>query len=169
MHLKGVIESTGILADRKVAKREWNRILKRGLRVMLRRWHQKYLPRHFAEARVVTQRYPRVFRPRSAKYQARKRRQKGHGKLLVWSGETERAVRGGQRVGGTSTRAWLEVRWPSKTRQTRSGAYRSAPTKNIAAELTAISRMEDRELTKELERWVVKQIAKVRVKKRHRR
>jgi len=165
---KGRLEASGIIASRQIAQREWRRLMKRGLRIMLRWWHKRYLPRHFAAARVVTHRYPGVYAPRSPKYQARKRRVKGHSKLLVWSGETERAVLGRPRLGGTGTQAWIEVVFPNRAQKSRGGKWTSAPLGQTKRELTAVSRSEHRELVKRLEGWVVKQIPKVKGTRRRR-
>lgn len=131
-----------------------NRIIKDALQYGMRYWHAHILPRHFDNPQALEVRYPGVFRRRTAKYQRRKAREKGHTNLLVWSGETKRSVLGPPRISGSSKRVRIVLVHPAKRRRNKSGRWTSMPIKNIDEELTAFSRRDDIEISRALEGWL---------------
>lgn len=78
-HVKEVGPTPGVM------KREINNVLKEAWRLMLLYWHKRFIPQHFRE--IAKSLYD--YKPRSKRYEARKKRLKGHTKPLVFTGETE--------------------------------------------------------------------------------
>lgn len=72
-------------------------------------WHRSHMPRHFAESAFARYKY----QPRSKAYQKKKRSLKKHGRPLVWSGDTEQAVKRYRDVRATSKGARLVMNVPA--------------------------------------------------------
>lgn len=73
-------------------------------------WHENILPLHFDPSAHFRYRGPDTYRPRSRKYNKRKRALFGHTIPLVFSGTMKRVVLQEQRVSGTSKRATVNLK-----------------------------------------------------------
>ena len=73
-------------------------------------WHENMLPNHFDASAHFRYRGPDTYRPRSKKYNKRKRALFGHSIPLVFSGDLKRVVLQEQRVSGTSKRATVNLK-----------------------------------------------------------
>ena len=103
--LKFTVERSG-----RVSRKTWNEAMKAVYHSGAEHWHDRFSARHFTAQGARLYGYA----PRSKKYLARKRREKGHGDPLVWSG---------------ASRTLASIK---KVRSTRSGgrAIINAPTLN---------------------------------------
>lgn len=99
-----------------VLKRTLNRIIKNSLLRALQEWRRSILPQHFTEQGA--RKYG--FRTRTRKYRERKKREKGHSRPLVWSGESERRSRRA-RIRTTSKRGTATVNAPNLSRRPKGG------------------------------------------------
>ena len=108
---------------------------------------------------MVMARYGNAFEPRSAKYQRRKTRAKGHTRVNEWSGETKAAVTGQRTIGGSSKRAWIRLTFPNKARRSAGGKWTAANLDKRKEELTAINEQEAGELKRVIDDLVCDALA----------
>jgi hypothetical protein len=72
-----------------IPKRQFNNVKKSAYGVCARLWFTRFRPLHFQESAYSRYR----FKSRARDYVKRKRREKGHNRPLVWSGDSERVTR----------------------------------------------------------------------------
>lgn len=70
-------------------KRQFNNIKKSAYGVCARLWFTRFRPLHFQETAYSRYRY----KARARDYVKRKRKERGHNRPLVWSGQSERVTR----------------------------------------------------------------------------
>jgi len=107
----------------------------RGLLAAARLWHRKYMPMHFREG--ASQRYG--YQRRTVKYMIRKRRQKGHSRPLVWTGEMRRMLTRERQEKALKNRAAasIKMRGPFYLRREGQAAFRGQPDMNAEIKTTA--------------------------------
>jgi hypothetical protein len=147
----------GLVAD--TGKREFKRILKASLRDTLNYWHKRIFPRHFGVSAFTN--YPHVYKRRTRDFTKRKRRERGHEKPLVYTGRMHRelVVRRPQ-VLGTTGRTRVVMRGPAYT------DIRGRIDKK--AELTVVTRRDEREMAMFLEKVLLSRIASMKSRKTER-
>lgn len=156
-----MLKRTGLLASKR-AQRKYAPMIKSSLQWLLLWWHEKYLQKHFGPAAAVNARYPGVYAERTREYQRRKRRAKGHTRMLEWSGELRQSVTQQKRTGGSTKRAWIRMRYPSRVSQSSRGKWSSQRYNNIERELTAIAGVEEKAMARAFEKHLVAEIKKIK-------
>lgn len=143
-----------------VLQRELRRLTRAALEASGRTWHGTMRPWHFRPEAFA--RYPDVYRPRTAKYQARKRKRRGHNDPLVWSGQTQ--ARSLQLV-LRSTSQRVTVTLPGTRKLNR---YNPHSRVRPAEELRAVGRGERRPLIRAARQELLRGIREVRATRRRR-
>jgi hypothetical protein len=139
-------------------KKELRPAVKSELQETISFWHSRYLREHFKTSAVSKYRYDK----RSANYQKRKARVKGHQKPLVWSGELEKKSKRAIRLGGTSKRATGTMDVPPYTYK----YHANQPHK--AAELTAVTDKEIRNMAGYMQAKLVRKLNRLKTKETRR-
>lgn len=91
-----------------VTLKELRPAVKEALQRTVLEWWRRYMPGHFRNEAKGKYSY----QPRTAAYEKRKARQKGHRRPLVWSGLAERQAKRYAKTSGTSKRATLSMDLP---------------------------------------------------------
>lgn len=124
------------------AKREWQRIQREAWLIVGRRWHERMRPKHFKRSAISEYGY----KPRGAKYEARKFREKGHRDPLVFTGASRRSTATG-RITATYHGVRVAMTAPNLNRDPR-----------LREELTRITPREAEELGRTLDREIERRI-----------
>jgi len=129
---------------------ELRRAVKPALQDAVKEWHHKFLRRHFFES--ATTRYG--YKARSAKYEQRKQRRKGHTRPLVWSGDMRRMLLRSITLSGTSKRARGKLMGPKYLYQYHKNRDEVHKADEITAvttdEVTGLAHLVDKNITARL-------------------
>ena len=135
-----------------VLAKDFKAIVKQVLKDTVSDWHSDTLPKHFTEAGRRKYQY----RARTRPYRKKKRKYKGHGDPLVWTGELKKAAIRRARISGTSksARASMSVPWYAKVSLKGRDAY--------ADEMTAVTQGEAAEFARDVQRRITAALNKAK-------
>ncbi len=146
-----------------VARKALTKIKRQSWRQTGEHWHGRYRPKHFRRSAIREYGYtPRTGEPGSSNpkggYMRRKRREKGHGLPLVWSGTSRRLTRL-RDVRATTKGARVVMNAPTLNRRHPKSRI------NMREEMTRISVRERNELTKVLGRGMDRRLRQIRTRR----
>jgi hypothetical protein len=140
-----------------IAKTKLRKIVKQGLQEVGETYiQQKYLGRHFTAAGFKLYGY----KNRTATYNRRKQRQKGHRHPYVWSGETRRRALQQNTLKATATR--VKVQFPGS----QAAGVLKRQGYNVKRDLTMVNKRELAEVAKAHEAITERELANLRATKR---
>jgi len=123
-------------------------------------WHREILPRHFLRRAIVTYRY----QERGLAYERAKEKKWTHRRPLVWSGTLRGQLTSSRAL--LARRAGVSISVEGGRVLNLSGPNRRARAPDMRAEVSAISRTDERELAAVLEKELVKRLTATRRKRK---
>lgn len=138
--------ATEVFTDKppRVLRKAWTEARKEGFAESVGYWHSEYLPGHFYRSAIAKYGY----QPRTAAYERRKQRVKGHRNPLHWSGLLKRSATTSIRISSTSKSGTGTFR--ATARALNFSGRQNYP--DLRKELTAVTAEQAEQLA-----WVIEQ------------